>query len=55
VNDLLVGAGSAAGSLASGLIFGAVGYAVMAAIGAAFALIPLTLALVWRRTAAAPA
>jgi MFS family permease len=55
VNDLLVGAGSAAGSLASGLIFGAVGYAAMASIGAAFALIPLSLALAWRRTAAAPA
>lgn len=55
VNDMLVGAGSAAGSLASGLIFGAVGYGVMAAIGAAFALVPLMLALAWRRTAAAPA
>jgi MFS family permease len=55
VNDLLVGAGSAAGSLASGLIFGAVGYAAMAAIGAAFALVPLMLAVAWRRTAAAPA
>jgi MFS family permease len=52
VNDLLVGAGSAVGSLASGLIFGAVGYGMMAMIGAAVAVVPLMLALAWRRTAA---
>ena len=52
-NDLLVGAGSAAGSLASGLIFGALGYAAMAAIGAVVALVPLILGLAWRRTVAA--
>jgi MFS family permease len=48
VNDLLVGAGSAVGSLASGVIFGAIGFAAMAGIGAAVALVPLVLALVWR-------
>jgi hypothetical protein len=40
------------GSLASGLIFGAVGYGMMAMIGAAVAVVPLMLALAWRRAAA---
>jgi len=54
-NDLLVGAASAVGSLASGIVFAAVGYAAMAAVGAAVALIPLALAIAWRRTAMATA
>ena len=48
-NDLLVGLASAVGSLGSGLVFAAVGYGVMAWIGAAVALIPLLLALPKRR------
>jgi MFS family permease len=52
-NDLLVGGASAVGSLASGLIFAALGYAAMAAVGAAVALIPLGLAIAWRRRMAA--
>jgi MFS family permease len=43
-NDLLVGLASGAGSLGSGLAFAAVGYSVMAWIGAAVALVPLLLA-----------
>jgi MFS family permease len=44
-NDLLVGLASALGSLASGVVFDAVGYGAMAWVGAAFALVPLGLAL----------
>ena len=54
-NDLLVGGASAVGSLASGIIFAAVGYTAMAAVGAAVALIPLALTIAWRRTAPATA
>jgi MFS family permease len=50
-NDLLVGFASAAGSLGSGLVFAAVGYSVMAWIGAAVALLPLLLAFPRRRAA----
>jgi MFS family permease len=46
-NDLLVGLASAAGSLSSGLIFAALGYAVMAYISAALAVIPLAGAVSW--------
>ncbi len=48
-NDLLVGLASGAGSLGSGLAFAAVGYNLMAWIGAAVALIPFLLALPRRR------
>jgi len=46
-NDLLVGLGAAAGSLSSGLIFAALGYAVMPYISAAVAVIPLGSAVAW--------
>ncbi len=46
-NDLLVGLASAAGSLSSGLIFAAVGYAAMAYISAAVALVPLSATAAW--------
>lgn len=48
-NDLLVGLASAIGSLSSGLIFAAVGYAVMAYISAAVAVLPLSAASFWTR------
>jgi MFS family permease len=44
-NDLLVGFASALGSLSAGMVFSASGYAMVAAIGAALALVPLVLAL----------
>ncbi len=47
-NDLLLGLTSAAGSLGSGIVFAAVGYGVMGLVGAAAALIPLSLAAWWR-------
>jgi MFS family permease len=46
-NDLLVGLGSATGSLSSGLIFAALGYAVMAYISAGLALLPLGGVALW--------
>ncbi len=46
-NDLVVGLAGAAGSLLSGLIFAALGYAVMAYIAAAVAIIPLVAAIAW--------
>jgi MFS family permease len=49
LNDLLVGLASAAGGLSSGLIFAALGFAVMAYISAALALIPLIVATAWYR------
>lgn len=55
VNDLLVGASSAAASLTSGIVFAAMGYSVMAYFGALVALIPLMMALAWRRMAPAAA
>jgi MFS family permease len=55
VNDMLVGIASAVGSLGSGVVFAAVGYAAMATVGAMVALVPLTLALAWRRVSPAPA
>ena len=54
-SDMLVGAASAVASLASGLVFAAVGYTAMASVGAAVALIPLGLAIAWRRMAVAAA
>lgn len=47
-NDLLIGLTSAVGSLASGIVFAAVGYAAMGVVGAIVALAPLTLALALR-------
>jgi MFS family permease len=49
-NDLLIALGSAVGSLGSGVVFVSVGYGVMGAIGAALALVPLTMAAVWVRS-----
>jgi MFS family permease len=46
-NDLLVGLAGATGSLSSGLIFAALGYAVMAYISAGLALLPLGGAALW--------
>ena len=46
-NDLLVGLASALGSFGSGLIFAAVGYNVMAFIGAAVAVVPLVVTARW--------
>jgi MFS family permease len=48
-NDLLVGLASAAGSLSSGFIFAALGYAVMAYVSAAMAIVPFTVASFWTR------
>jgi MFS family permease len=43
-NDFLIGAASALGAVVSGIVFGAVGYAVMGGCAAAAALVPLGLA-----------
>jgi MFS family permease len=48
-NDLLVGLASAAGSLSSGIIFAALGYAVMAYVSAALAILPFLAASFWTR------
>jgi predicted MFS family arabinose efflux permease len=47
VNDLFVGLASAVGSLGSGFVFAAVGFQTMGFIGAAFAVLPLIVALWW--------
>jgi predicted MFS family arabinose efflux permease len=49
VNDLFVGLASASGSLGSGFVFAAVGYQTMGFVGAAFATVPLILAVWWSR------
>jgi MFS family permease len=49
LNDLLVGLASAAGSLSSGLIFAALGFSIMAYVGAVLALVPLVVASTWYR------
>jgi MFS family permease len=46
-NDMLIGLVSAAGSFGSGLIFAALGYPSMGMIGAALALLPMTLTVWW--------
>ncbi len=51
-NDLLVGLASAAGSLSSGIIFAALGYAVMAYVSAALAVLPFLAASFWTRSRA---
>jgi MFS family permease len=53
-NDLLIGLVSALGGFGSGEIFAAVGYGAMGLIGAAAALVPLSLALWWLVTRPAP-
>lgn len=50
--DTLVGVTAAVASLGSGVVFAAVGYGVMAAVGAAVALLPLVLSLLRRRSGA---
>jgi MFS family permease len=55
-NDLLIGLVSAAGGLSSGIVFAAIGYGAMALVGAAAAIIPLSLAAWWSvRSRALPA
>ncbi len=49
VNDLFVGLASATGSLGSGFVFAAVGYQIMGFVGAAIAILPLAVAIWWRR------
>lgn len=50
-NDLLIGLASAAGSLGSGIVFAGIGYNAMGLVGAAAALVPLSMAAVWRTRA----
>lgn len=47
-NDFLIGVASATGALSSGVVFAAVGYAVMGSFAAAAALVPLMLLWLWR-------
>lgn len=57
-NDTLIHLTSAMGGLGSGIVFAAIGYGAMGLVGAATALIPLTMAAWWRngrRTATAAA
>lgn len=51
MNDLLVGLASAAGSLGAGFVFAALGFTLVALIGAGLSLIPIFLSaqLVWRK------
>ncbi len=49
VNDLFIGLASAIGSLGSGFVFAAVGFQIMGFVGAAFAVIPLAVAIWWNR------
>jgi MFS family permease len=49
VNDLFIGLASAIGSLGSGFVFAAVGFQIMGFVGAAFAVIPLAVAIWWTR------
>lgn len=48
-NDFLIGTASAAGAISSGVVFDAIGYAVMGWLAAAVSLVPL--ALLWRSRA----
>ncbi len=50
LTDTLVGTASAVGSLGSGVVFAAIGYAAMGMVGAAVSLLPIG-AVLWRRTA----
>jgi len=47
-NDLLIGLASAAGSLGSGVVFAGIGYTAMGVVGAATALVPLSMAALRR-------
>jgi MFS family permease len=47
-NDLLVGLATAIGSFISGLIFAAMGYGLVGAVGVVLALIPIGMTLWWR-------
>ena len=44
-NDLLVGLAAATGSLTAGITFAALGYALVAAVGAGLSLIPIFLSI----------
>jgi MFS family permease len=50
-NDLIVGLASATGSLSAGIIFSGLGFALVAALGASLALIPIFLSvkLLWNQ------
>jgi MFS family permease len=48
-NDLVIGLASAAGSLGSGVVFAALGYAAMGLVGVVASLIPLSLTAWWWR------
>jgi MFS family permease len=54
-NDLLVGLASATGSLGSGLVFAATGFAAIALLAGALALIPLVMVFTWMRRRPVPA
>ncbi|MCL4532198.1 MAG: MFS transporter, partial [Actinobacteria bacterium] len=47
-NDFLLGLASATGSLGSGVVFAASGYAAMAAVGGAASVVPLVVVLWWQ-------
>ena len=47
-NDLLVGLATAIGSFISGLIFAAMGYGLVGAVGVVLALIPIGMTLWWQ-------
>jgi MFS family permease len=47
-NDLTLGLASTAGSFGSGVVFAATGFAVMALVGAAAAVVPFSLAVWWQ-------
>jgi MFS family permease len=55
LNDLMVGLASATGSLSSGVIFAAVGYATMGYVSAVLALMPLLATALWFRRRPNPA
>ncbi|MCL4464972.1 MAG: hypothetical protein M1401_00150 [Chloroflexi bacterium] len=47
-NDLALGLSSTVGSFGSGVVFAATGFPTLALVGAAVAVVPLTLALWWQ-------
>lgn len=49
INDLLIGMGSGAGSLGSGIVFASIGYRTMGLVGAAASLALLLAAFIWLR------
>jgi MFS family permease len=54
LNDLLIGAAAALGSLSSGFVFASVGYNMMGMVSAVAACIPLTLTTWWQLTRTQP-